>query len=335
MNPTTVILSAPSRLHLGLFPGPAGNAGFFGGAGIMLTHPRTTIRLHAAQKRKVHGVRAARAEAFVDRWLAAESQSTRAFDLNVIEAPAEHVGLGSGTQLALAVGVGLQLFLHTESDRAMHLVNRISEVDILDVSLKLGRAGRTVIGTRGFQLGGMIADWGRDPRCPQTENYLRLPFPADWPILLVTLPLTPGLHGTAEQVAFDEEVERHVGLREEMLGLLKQELLPAVEQQDFERFAAAAFPFGFASGRIFEKIQGGIFCNPAVAELVARFRRAGAQAVVQSSWGPTIGVVFPTTEAAAKIAETVLIDVPVGTEIQVTTADNHGPRIETDFQLPN
>jgi predicted sugar kinase len=255
--------------------------------------------------------------------------------LNVIEAPSEHVGLGSGTQLALTVGVGLQLFLHTESERVAHLVNRISDVDVLDVALKLGRAGRTVIGTKGFQLGGMIVDWGRDPSRPQVENFQRLPFPADWPILLVTLPLTPGLHGNAEQVAFDEEIERHAGLREEMLGLLREEMLPAVEQQEFDRFAAALFPFGCASGRIFEKIQGGLFCSPEVAALVSKFRNAGAQAVVQSSWGPTIGVVFPSTEAAARIATAVLTDAPEGTEVHVTTADNHGPRIETDFQLPN
>ena len=237
--------------------------------------------------------------------------------------------------MALTVGVGLQLFLHTESERVAHLVNRISDVDVLDVALKLGRAGRTVIGTKGFQLGGMIVDWGRDPSRPQVENFQRLPFPADWPILLVTLPLTPGLHGNAEQVAFDEEVKRHAGLREEMLGLLREEMLPAVEQQEFDRFAAALFPFGCASGRIFEKIQGGLFCSPEVAALVSKFRNAGAQAVVQSSWGPTIGVVFPSTEAAARIAAAVLTDAPEGTEVHVTTADNHGPRIETDFQLPN
>jgi beta-RFAP synthase len=290
----------------------------------MLSHPRTTIRFHPSRERKIHGIRSERATAFAERWLAAESTGVRAFDLNVIEAPSEHVGLGSGTQLALTVGVGLQLFLHTESERVAHLVNRISDVDVLDVALKLGRAGRTVIGTKGFQLGGMIVDWGRDPSRPQVENFQRLPFPADWPILLVTLPLTPGLHGNAEQVAFDEEIERHAGLREEMLGLLREEMLPAVEQQEFDRFAAALFPFGCASGRIFEKIQGGLFCSPEVAALV-----------FQSSWGPTIGVVFPSTEAAARIATAVLTDAPEGTEVHVTTADNHGPRIETDFQLPN
>jgi beta-RFAP synthase len=301
----------------------------------MLSHPRTTIRFHPSRERKIHGIRSERATAFAERWLAAESTGVRAFDLNVIEAPSEHVGLGSGTQLALTVGVGLQLFLHTESERVAHLVNRISDVDVLDVALKLGRAGRTVIGTKGFQLGGMIVDWGRDPSRPQVENFQRLPFPADWPILLVTLPLTPGLHGNAEQVAFDEEIERHAGLREEMLGLLREEMLPAVEQQEFDRFAAALFPFGCASGRIFEKIQGGLFCSPEVAALVFKFRNAGAQAIVQSSWGPTIGVVFPSTEAAARIATAVLTDAPEGTEVHVTTADNHGPRIETDFQLPN
>ncbi|MFO0218072.1 MAG: hypothetical protein ACK54I_01550, partial [Planctomycetota bacterium] len=69
--------------------------------------------------------------------------------------------------------------------------------------------------------------------------------------------------------------------------------------------------------------------------LLTRCRRAGAEAVVHSSCGPTIGVFFPSTEAAAKIAAHVLTNSPEGTEVHVTTADNHGPRIETDFQLPN
>ncbi len=334
MNPTTVILSAPSRLHLGLFPGPVGHTDYFGGAGIMLTHPRTTVRLHPGPAQKIHGVQIERATTFVQRWLTTENSPPRCFDLNVIEAPPEHVGLGSGTQLALTIGVGLQLFLHTESRHPAHLTSQARDLDILNVALKLGRAGRTVIGTRGFQLGGMIVDWGRDAQRPTMENYQRLPFPVEWPILLVTLPLTPGLHGSAEQVAFEREIERQAGLREEMLGLLREEMLPAVESGDYGRFAAAVFPFGCSSGRIFERVQNGVFCSPAVAELVERFRRAGVEAVVQSSWGPTIGVIFDSTEAAARIAASVLHDMPVGTEIHVTTADNHGPRIETDFQLP-
>lgn len=335
MNPMTVLLSAPSRLHLGLFPGPTGQAEFFGGAGIMLAHPRTTVRFQAARTRKIHGLRAERATDFVDRWLETESIAPRGFDLNVIEAPPEHVGLGSGTQLALTIGAGLKMFLHAESTRVSHEINRLSGAEVIDIAIKLGRAGRTVIGTRGFELGGMIVDWGRAAAHPEVEHFERLDFPVDWPILLVTLPLTPGLHGSAEQTAFDTELQRNAGLREEMLGLLQGELLPAVKHADFERFSAALFPFGCSSGRIFERIQGGLFCSPEVAELVDRFRRAGAPAVVQSSWGPTIGVIFPSTEAAAKIATAVLTDVPEGTEIHVTSADNHGPRVETDFQLPS
>jgi predicted sugar kinase len=55
---------------------------------------------------------------------------------------------------------------------------------------------------------------------------------------------------------------------------------------------------------------------------------------VQSSWGPTIGVIFDSTEAAARIASQVLRDVPVGTEVHVTSADNQGTRVKTDLQAP-
>lgn len=334
MNPTTVILSAPSRLHLGLVPGPDGGAEFFGGAGIMLTHPRTTVRLHPTKATRIHGVHSTRAAEFAEAWLRQEQTTSRQFDLNVIEAPSEHTGLGSGTQLALAVGIGLNLFDHSESARLERIVNRLSEIEVLEVARRLGRAGRTVIGTRGFQLGGMIIDWGRAPAQPQADSSVRLPFPAEWPILLVTLPHPPGLHGKAELAAFQREIERHSGLRSEMLELLNQQIIPGVQQQDFSRFAEGVWNFGNCSGRIFERIQDGIFCSPSVTDLVGRFRKAGAIAVVQSSWGPTIGVIFPSTEEAAKVAATVCQDLPIDTEVSITSADNQGARIETDFQMP-
>jgi len=334
MTPTTVILSAPSRLHLGLIPGPDGNAGFFGGAGIMLSQPRTTVRLHPAKENKIHGVNAHRAAEFAGRWLEQEQTRPRHFDLNVIEAPTEHIGLGSGTQLALAIGLGLQIFEHAESTRFEHVINKLSEADVLDVALKLGRAGRTVIGTMGFQLGGLLIDWGRSANEPDKPQSQRVNFPVDWPILLVTLPHPPGLHGHAELEAFEREIQRHAGLRQEMLELLRGGILPGIDRSDFKQFAKATWEFGIRSGRIFETIQNGIFCSPAVADLVERFRKAGAEAVVQSSWGPTIGVVFPSTEDAARVAEQACRDLPDETEIHVTTADNRGTRIETDYQLP-
>lgn len=334
MTPTNVILSAPSRLHLGLIPGPDGHAGFFGGAGIMLNQPRTTVRLHPAKENKIHGVNALRAAEFANRWLENEPTTPRHFDLNIIEAPSEHIGLGSGTQLALTVGLGLQIFQHAESLRIEHVVNKLAESDVLDVALKLGRAGRTVIGTLGFQLGGLIIDWGRTADEPDKPQSQRVNFPSEWPILLVTLPHPPGLHGGAELDAFEREIQRHTGLRKEMLELLRGGILPGIDRSNFKQFAEATWEFGIRSGRIFETIQNGIFCSPAVAELVERFRKAGAEAVVQSSWGPTIGVVFPTTEEAARVAERACRGLPDATEIHVTTADNRGTRVETDYQLP-
>ena len=63
--------------------------------------------------------------------------------ITVEEAPPEHSGFGTGTQLALAVG------------------RAVSSLPTEEVARVTGRGRRSAIGTHGFATGGLLADGGR------------------------------------------------------------------------------------------------------------------------------------------------------------------------------
>ena len=79
-----------------------------------------------------------------------------------------HVGLGSGTQLALAVG------------RALGELFGVS-IDTPNLARAVGRASRSAIGTWIFDEGGFVVEGGHRAGAFGVAPLLaRLPFPPDW-----------------------------------------------------------------------------------------------------------------------------------------------------------
>src|SRR3990172_8637532 len=100
-----VTVTVPARLHLGVR-----------GLGVTLDAPCTRLRLWRGGPPAADGPDAARARAFLDR-LARHFHIDAKVRLTVDEAIPEHVGLGSGTQLALAAGVALCRLYRSEERR--------------------------------------------------------------------------------------------------------------------------------------------------------------------------------------------------------------------------
>ena len=88
--------------------------------------------------------------------------------MHVAKAIPAHAGLGSGTQLAVAIGAGL---LKLEGlSRASAELGETAE-----------RGARSAIGMAAFEAGGFIVDGGRGPRrAPAARPPLRVPFPESW-----------------------------------------------------------------------------------------------------------------------------------------------------------
>ena len=134
-----------SRLHFGLLrPPPADGQRGFGGCGLMIEAPAVRVAVEPATEWSAVGPAADRALA-VARRVAADWPHRV-----IVEAcPPEHVGLGVGTQLSLAVARAVSRSL-----------GRPDDVPVEPARLT-DRGARSAIGSHGFEHGGFLVDGGK------------------------------------------------------------------------------------------------------------------------------------------------------------------------------
>jgi beta-RFAP synthase len=293
-------VTAPSRLHFGLLNLPA--AGFdrwpglddkpglpvrhFGGVGLMVDRPGLAVRVEASAEWSSIGPLADRGLAFARRVVdTLPTEERRPFRIVVELAPAEHTGLGVGTQLGLSVAKAI----------ASETGARWSPAEL---GLRAGRGERSAIGVHGFEMGGLIVEGGKLPGEALSPLVARLDFPAEWAIVLFR-PTGPSWHGGAEQQAFSRLAAAgpSPAEAEALCRLVLTGLLPALASADLHCFGEAVYELNARVGDAFAAAQGGRYAGPAVAALVRRLRAAGVKGVGQSSWGPTVFAVTARDEA--------------------------------------
>ena len=101
-----VSVLAPARLHLGFMDLHGGLGRSFGSLGLTVSTLATVVEAEPAATLAVEGPEAARAQRIAERLAAHHGTACRG-RITVRQAIAAHVGLGSGTQLAPAVGTAL------------------------------------------------------------------------------------------------------------------------------------------------------------------------------------------------------------------------------------
>lgn len=281
--PRAVRIQTPGRLHFGpLAWGPdAGRR--FGGIGLMIEQPGVELRAQRSDEWAITGMMGQRPRVsdFSSRVL---FQIARKFDrargmathLHLDRAIPEHVGLGSGTQLGLAVA------------RAITLLNGKGVLPAAQLARLSGRGARSGIGILGFEHGGLLVDGGH--RAPGSIPPLvaRATVPDDWAVL-VLIPTAPaGLHGEAERLAFQNLPPMPDSLTDRLCRLVLLGMLPAVAERDLPAFGAALVELQSLVGDWFAPAQGGRFACPEVEELARFLLDRGLHGVGQSSWGPTL-----------------------------------------------
>ncbi len=203
MSCRIVHVTTPSRLHFGMLSFGNPDVSQFGGAGVMISKPRVALALSESEGFRARGPHAARVQKFASHWRDYCGLSPRELNCEILveQAPREHVGLGLGTQLALAVAAGLNALL----DRP--------QPPQAELAASVGRGKRSAVGTHGFMRGGIIVERGkrRGETLGRLERHLRLP--AQWRVVLICPKAHAGLAGAAEQSAFNQlpavPLERH------------------------------------------------------------------------------------------------------------------------------
>jgi len=311
-----VTVTTTARLHFG-FLNPSGRGQRpFGSFGLSLDRPRTRLVLERAQALQVTGPEHERAERYL-KAIAASCGVEPSFALNVTEMIPSHAGLGSGTQLALAVGSAFSVLEGLD-------------LSAQEIARRLQRGARSGIGIATFEQGGAVLDSGPGPGDALPELLCRLPFPPAWRVLLIFDPSSSGLAGASEAAAFETLPDFPESETEELRRRITEAALPALEACDFTTFCEQIGYLQRCMGAYFAPLQGGPYTSAAVSQVLGWLGGQGLTGIGQSSWGPT-GFAFVPSEAEgeALLREARARAREMGLSFELAQGRNEGAQIET------
>jgi beta-ribofuranosylaminobenzene 5'-phosphate synthase len=277
----SVSVNTSARLHFG-FLDPSGRGPRpFGSFGLAIDRPQTRLSLRRGDAFKVSGVECERAEPYL-RAIATSFGLPSLYYLHLEEVIPAHAGLGSGTQLALAIG------------SAVAVLEGLA-LDLTGIAARLERGKRSGIGIGTFEQGGAVLDGGPSNGA-LPEVLWRVPFPSGWRVLLIFDPAEIGVHGANEIAAFDALPDFPETETENLTQRILQAALPALAGEDFKTFCDEVGYLQKAMGAYFSPIQGGPYVSAGVATVLKGLAGDGIAGLGQSSWGPT-GFAFAASEA--------------------------------------
>lgn len=312
-----VEITTGSRLHFGPLSFLPVEGRHFGGIGVMIDKPGWRLRLTKCDSEGVTGPQSDRVQELLHRLQPQDSTnwnvaSTR---IEVLEHIPSHRGLGSGTQLALALGTGLSRLA-------------VQSTSTEQIAHKFGRGRRSAIGIAGFDTGGFLVDAGQSAPDSMGAIACRVPYPEEWRFVLIS-PANESspFSGNAERRAFQDLASMDDQTSGRLARLVLTEILPALTQANHEAFAQALEQYGRAVGEFFRPQQGGVFAHPQMASIAEMLKQVGYSGVAQSSWGPTLAVPLPSTSAATELMQWLLQLAPEKIDVAVVAARNCGCEI--------
>ena len=312
-----VFVRAPARLHMGFVDLHGGVGRRYGSLGLALEGPFTRVRLEPASGVVAEGPDAARAARYATA-LAERFDLPEGARIDVEEAIPPHAGLGSGTQLALAVGTGMA---------------KLFDLDLrtVEIAATLDRGARSGLGIGLFDQGGFVVDGGSAGDGVPPPVIARQPFPSEWHLLLVFDRSREGVHG-------ETEIEKFAALHQfpdadaaELCRLVLMCALPGVVGADLDAFGNAVGRIQTRVGDHFAEAQGGRFASPGVSRVLEWLGSHGLKALGQSSWGPTGFAVCPSEPMANRLMAEAQIRFgrEFGLDFAVTRGRNQGARVES------
>ena len=287
----SVFVEAGARLHFGVLDLRGALGRRFGGLGAAIPSPSLLLEVARARDGvKAEGPDSARAAEFARRFLSFHTVSGGARVVVHRQIPA-HSGLGSGTQLGLAVA------------RALAELHGLP-VEPTELARAVSRGQRSAIGTWAFALGGFIVEGGRRAQDAGIAPLIgRFEMPERWRCVVAVPPGSPGLSGEAEAAAFEQlppPPEREV---EQVSHLVLMQLLPALVEGDLGSFGQALSAVQRITGEWFAPQQGGVFAPGEGEALIRQMADWGAAGVGQSSWGPAVYGLVEGVDTALALAE--------------------------------
>ena len=325
-----LIIKTPSRLHLTLIDMNGTYGRIDGGVGITIENPQLILEVESIpnedieiifyESKNLSNLR----EDYIKRIQSAAAKMKQFLGINhgfkftVKKVFLSHSGLGSGTQLSLAVGRAVSNFHHRKLD-----ASKIAQI--------VGRGGTSGIGVRAFDHGGFIVDGGHNKA--QKTDFMpssaskaspppllaRYDFPNDWKIVLAIPKIDDRVSGLKEVNIFQDYCPIPLKEVEKLSHIILMKMMPSVVEKDLDSF-------GFSVNQIqeigFKKVELQLQ-NPIIKQIMDNMRNTGAAGVGMSSFGPTIYAVTDTNpKNIKKAAQETMAD--ISGKVILTKAQNRG-----------
>ncbi|MFX0047511.1 MAG: beta-ribofuranosylaminobenzene 5'-phosphate synthase [Candidatus Hermodarchaeota archaeon] len=328
-------ITTPCRIHLSLIDENGYTGRVDGGFGLMLDRPNVVFEAtNHAEEFKIEAHKYYRESIEVineqaSKIFKAFNISNKNFHFNLKRYFPSHVGLGSKTQLSLAIAV------------AITKLKNIDDISLKELTRLVNRGGTSGIGWRGFEKGGFIVDAGHEfGKGKEKETFLpssaskdanpaltilRYPIPEHWRFVLVIPNVKKGAYGDEEISIF----QSHAPIPKEEVNEVSHQILmkivPGIIKNDLKCF-------GEGLKRIqnigFKKIEISLQ-DEVVKNTLAFFEGYGVKAFGMSSFGPSaIGIVESDDEANNLLKDVQLYLNGNGAHIYLCKPNNNGAKIE-------
>ncbi len=318
-----VHVKTPARLHFGLID-LNGNLGrMFGGFGVGINKPNVILETEQSKKLSVTGEETELVTTLVKRFFSAYPKKANFnVSINVKQTIPTHVGLGSGTQLALSVATALAKLYNVKA--STH-----------ELAFAMGRAQRTGVGTAIFEKGGFVVDGGKilNSGAAFPEKFppliFRQTFPEDWRFVVAVPNVNKGLSNAEETSAFSQLPQMQAEDVGKICRLTMMKLLPALADQDIDNFGDALTSIQIIIGDYFAQVQGGRYSSSAATDGIEFMQKIGARGVGQSSWGPALYGVVKKEEAKQTLLKVQAhLKKSVNGQVFIAKANNRGAYIK-------
>jgi beta-ribofuranosylaminobenzene 5'-phosphate synthase len=240
-----------------------------------------------------------------------------------------HVGLGSKTQLSLAIAT------------AIMKLKQINNISIKELTRLMERGGTSGIGWRGFTSGGFIVDAGHEFGVgKEKETYLpssastsadpaltifRHPIPEHWRFVLVIPNIKKGAYGDEEVSIFQTHAPIPKTEVNEVSHQILMKIIPGILKKDIVCFGEGLKriqSIGFK--RIEIELQHDIVKN-----ILKFFKEYKVKAYGMSSFGPSVVAITESDEEAnVLLREVQKLISGYGGHIYICKPNNFGAKIE-------
>lgn len=286
-----ITVTAPARLHMGFIDLSGSLGRHFGSIGVALNEINTRLSLSYADQLTLSGLQSERALSCIKQLCTALNVSDK-LHLELHSCIPEHVGLGSGTQMSIAIGLALSAFYQLG-------------LNVRDIAKLTARGARSGIGIAIFEQGGLVVDGGRGEHTVTPPVLSRMNVPDDWRFILVFDKRGQGLHGEQEIQAFKELPPFPHQQAARLCYLLMMQGLPALAEDNLGLFGDVITQLQASVGEHFASAQGGVFTSDEVAAAMQFLQDHGAVAIGQTSWGPTGFCAVQGVEVAEQLKQQV------------------------------